>query len=184
MKFLSRIFRKLFLICIFLSGCVDADLNLPYLWEFKGASDLRVNENCEVIWIEWSGNKSNIFYSNPRSSEYKIDVTDFVSEQLIKLGYKPKTYSGEASHRLDWMNDGLDKDSNLLLRFYYDTGNDKDWCSKIGVWNPKHGFKIINTYEISEISEIKRAGEFLFVCGRNAHGCDKIIVLSVAGGYW
>lgn len=162
---------------------------------------LSSNKSNECVFkrsISNNFNDASICYFNA-DEDKEINVTDCVGEHLLNLGYQPTSFSTtgkpwDGKYTLDYKINlayKIDDYGNVLVLFTYEDrfyiNNGKHWLYNLGVWNRKHGFKVINTEGLDQLHGVLASkGDYLYVIGKTLNGRDEtqILVISIKDGYW
>lgn len=193
-----------FLVTVFLafytaSTFAETGYNLEhkFVLEANGA-DFWMNKNNEMVFEKFDlENESNIiFYTRIELPGEILNITEIVGEQLLQLGYNPKSYSSkgkpwEGKYSLNYdiqsvkwtfPKIGIDDFGNVLLLF---TDGDRfnNNIFSLGVWNKDHGFKVIETPGLDSVHAAIYNNDYLFVSGQEKE-VSKVLIIPLKNGYW
>lgn len=184
----------------------------PNIKSCNGAiSSFYVNNNLEMIWREgistqindgtYLGRKVYFYLDNNMDGEAR-NITDEIGEQLLALGYSPKSFSTPKDckpwdcdcileYNLElFSEEKIDKYGNVLLYFTYEDPlynvkvyGSNQWLKGLGVWNKNYGFKIIGP-QGGYIQIVMKTKDYLSIETREKNNHSKIIVFSIKDGYW
>ena len=168
---------------------------------------LSINDKHDIFFRNGPHNHISYFYSNFNMLGEAVNITEFVNNHLLQIGYKPISWYAitepkpwESSYRLNYgvypssWPKNIDGFGNVLLTFSYDgckrsinrsVGQDTWLEHKLGVWHKDFGFKVLVIHEISDVLKTFVEGDYLFVQGFDeTHNHEKLAVISIADGYW
>lgn len=209
MKLSSRFLNVVTSALILLSGYkISANeteiINLESLWSCENAHVVNSNQNDEILFYKYED--SGYYFFKIGESEAPINIKRNISNKLFELGYHPKSFKidGECTpwkcdfiveYEIGIDSKYMDNAGNIIVSFthegckksiehrYHDEVN---WLRKLGVWNKKYGFKVIEVPEIESVIDVKysKTQDYLFIYSYDASGKEKMSIVSIKDGFW
>ena len=150
------------------------------------------NDKGEVVWEELNpvrpefGSVLNqMFYWSEDAGRIEIDIDD----EMHRLGYRRRDQGPKEAQAYCVSFRKLDENGNVFFAIGIDLrkikpDRHKDSLGKIGIWNKKFGFKMINIPNIDYVEEVKFSSNLIFVRGENAQREESFVVLRPVNDHW
>ncbi|MBS0635487.1 MAG: hypothetical protein JSR37_08505 [Verrucomicrobia bacterium] len=160
--------------------------------ELSSRLSLLVNDNGEVVWTELNPIRPEfdscfhqMFYWSESTGVIEIDIDN----EMHKLGFRRMEQGRTKAPGYQVSFQRLDNYGNVFLDISIDLRETMPSCRytgirKIGVWNKKYGFKMLNIPNIDTVKEIKFSKDHIFVIGENMTQVETFAVLRPTEDHW
>lgn len=151
-----------------------------------------INDNGEAAWTEVNpvhpesrNVAEQFFYWSKDDGTLEIDIDDV----MHNLGFIKGERGSIKAHGYHVTSMKLGNSGNVFLFIDIDIRKTMpsapyEFLKKIGVWNKKYGFKMLNIPNIDSVKEIKFSNDLIFVKGMNLAWDETFVVLKPTSGHW
>lgn len=145
-----------------------------------------INKSGDIVWREMDGlhfQSHKCFFWSKSTGIQQIEI----EKDMMELGFEPITLSAKAKCFLiaptffDEFGNVFLRISHLSLEHLPNASSKSN--DKLGIWNIKHGFKLLEIPEIANITSLRICAEGIFVSGF-CSGNERAVFIEMPNDFW
>lgn len=141
-----------------------------------------VSDSGEVTWAEQNPTYVHLFYWSKETGTIEINIDEALSRSGINRLDAATSIWPYPTHLDHFGNVYINIDCRLASSLLLPSGRNCE--TKIGVWNKKFGFKLLNIPDIAHVVRFQVSDDMIFVYGEDSSGEEKFVMLRPIDGHW